>query len=102
MFETEIQNGIAFLDEASPGWREKITKPVSFPSATYCVLGQIYGSFYEAAKIITGLDYENNYTAVREELINNGFLISYSEWGPPASEGIDLYKILEQEWNEAI
>lgn len=43
---SHVANGVAFLDEHDPGWRERIDADnLNIWSNTQCVLGQLYGSY---------------------------------------------------------
>lgn len=46
-----IDNGAKFLDEVMPGWAGKInTLELNVDSFKNCVLGQLYGSFWEGMR----------------------------------------------------
>lgn len=48
--EERIERGAALLDEIRPGWRSQVNPDgLRMRSAEFCVLGQLYGNFYDAA-----------------------------------------------------
>lgn len=45
MYEVEIRNGAMYLDEVSPGWRERVDPDkLEMSNCTVCVIGQITGN----------------------------------------------------------
>jgi hypothetical protein len=46
-----VQAGIAWLDRNKPGWREEINKYVfNIEVCTACILGQVFGNFWEVVE----------------------------------------------------
>lgn len=83
-YETEVARGTALLDEKVPGWRERISLDrFSITGCWECILGQLYGGYGEALRV---LGFEDGGEAC-------GFI-----W----SEGADDYEELEAAWRRAL
>jgi hypothetical protein len=44
--EKRVARGCAYLDRKSPGWEDRITKPVDLTSSRDCVIGQVFGDYW--------------------------------------------------------
>ena len=52
MWKEQVDNGVAYLDEVKPGWRELIDlKRLDISSVRCCVLGQVFGDFHNCPLI---------------------------------------------------
>lgn len=50
---TQVENGMALLDEAQPGWRELINLTTLDINTTHnCILGQVFGSYREGCRVL--------------------------------------------------
>jgi hypothetical protein len=50
--ESRVRAGASLLDVRNPGWRDKITRPVNLLSAADCVLGQVYGNYWDGRDVL--------------------------------------------------
>lgn len=65
-----IDNGAKLLDEVMPGWAGKInTLELNVDSFKNCVLGQLYGSFWDGMKQL-------GYSGTRDVYDEDGFCVS--------------------------
>ena len=87
MFEHEIEKGIAWLDEVSPGWEGEIDlAQLDIMSPYKCILGQLF--LWEGSR----------YDPSPPGMTDYGFLL-------PWRTGVDCqqgYSILTEEWRAAI
>lgn len=42
-----VARGVRYLDGKAPGWESKITRPLDLGHNQNCVIGQVFGDFYE-------------------------------------------------------
>lgn len=50
--EERVLRGACLLDRKVPGWEARVTRPLVMSSTIDCVLGQIYGTFYEGIRAL--------------------------------------------------
>jgi len=53
-----VRAGVAYLDRNKPGWHELvIPEALSMASSCNCVLGQVYGNFFDVQEVLFGDDF---------------------------------------------
>jgi hypothetical protein len=56
MWKEQVDKGVAYLDKERPGWRELIDPDkLNISSLHDCILGQVYGYFYDCPLIQSAL-----------------------------------------------
>lgn len=102
MYEDQIAKGIQLLDEKGPeDWRSKITGSLNMANPYLCVLGQVYGNYWEALDALNLKIYYTdtevtNWAATEASVSSYGFLLN--------DLGVDPnnYVILANEWKAAL
>ena len=90
MFEAQIQAGAKLLEEkVGPDWFKKIDlQRLDMFDCFHCVLGQIFGDYFDGLKILEGVKYD--FETSLNLPINSGFTCRYV--------GNDSFSLLTQEW----
>ena len=83
------KRGAEFLDEKDPKWAQKVNlTTLDLGSQFFCVLGQLYGDFYDGALTCN---------LTRHEEIERGFDLGGSAWAKPGA-----YDELTRCWKDEI
>lgn len=89
MYEKQIQQGIAYLNEQRPGWVQRLDLDLlEMENGECCVLGQLGGDFLDALEL---------FRLSEEESIQLGFLLDSSRY-PTKQDLSKDYSILTEEW----
>ena len=90
MFEEQIAAGMRLLDERKPGWEREIDLNILRMSSCHqCVLGQIYGNYFETA---TSMELGEEY----------GFTLPFLPMLRDLPKRTAMWETLTQEWKSAI
>jgi hypothetical protein len=83
-------DGVAFLDIHSPGWEHSVyQEKLNITSCRSCVLGQLYGSFYDA---------KSNLNLSENDTVRFGFMLPYLTTVFTGEEMRAAWKYLEDLW----
>ncbi len=96
-YEDQVAAGIAFLDQspsAPDDWREKITEPLRMSNTGLCVLGQVFGGYWDAREVAVAEWQGRTDAELDAECERLGFLL------PEDDE--HLYVELADEWNRRL
>lgn len=76
-----VKRGAALLDERVPGWREKVNPQLlDLTHWTYCVLGQIFGS-YDMGAVALEIEYSpDDEEPSDNSTVNYGFISPDEEY----------------------
>jgi hypothetical protein len=97
----------AKLDEVKPGWRNLITKPVNMCSSQCCIIGQVFGDFWDAdlSKLGYQPNREQGYEMFQrmEWAIAHGLAVRGQSVGEVGERTLEAETIhLNQKWKAAV
>lgn len=105
MFEKQIAAGVALLNEKRPGWYNEIDiSRFDMNNPCGCVVGQLFGNFYDAMEAELGLveSQELSGTEFCEIARQYGFTDRASDDYKSLHECKRCWDTLEKEWIETI
>lgn len=104
--ETQVRNGIAFLDTHVPNWREHVNWSIlDMRNEELCVLGQVYGEYEEG---VARLSLDSGTVSALGFYRCDGFwyrvpaheMEGLGQDADPAESWADRYELLTQTWKQ--
>lgn len=96
-----VQQGMAFLDEKCPGWREAIDpSALEISHADCCILGQSLGEYAVGVHILFGFDITDLQGNEFTTLVQYGFTVAEDyEWDTLQNAWLAQFSEQEQRWH---
>lgn len=95
-FAPEIADGVAWLDDQRPGWRDEVdTERLDMRLPHDCIVGQLYGNYWQAVGFHSV--YSPNIVMRHEEAIERGLTITGMH-----SELDIAWEKLTMQWKEVL
>lgn len=80
-FKKEVDRGYKWLNENHPDWKNKVNvNTLSMSDSENCILGQIFGNYFEAEKVLGKQFCHNNGFSIDDSLINRSFFELTNQW----------------------
>jgi hypothetical protein len=99
MYEQQIAKGMALLAERKPDYRDKLDLiMLDMGRTSYCVLGQVYGNFFNAMEELFGVRGIKIWPHARE----HGFVLSEEHEYESHIKFEDAWGQLTAEWKAAL
>ncbi len=101
-YSDAVDAGVAVLDQKNPGWRGQVDLDIlDMHNTRSCVLGQLYGSYWDGLEVLTGLHWLDNGSQIRAWAIGHGLQVRPSDFDDMGAMHRD-YEELNRLWGEKI
>lgn len=93
-----VNRGAQFLDEREPYWFKRIESELQMINCTKCILGQVFGDYYDAVESF----WCGDFLTEDDWAYYHGFSLQMHEWSPIAGDRSSQWDSLRDMWDAQI